>query len=331
MKKLLIILIMLCPAFSGLFAAEPDVCLVIGQEADPVKGRAHFKTAVEQWFRGQRRDAIASYEKAIIADHSILRHEDHGLAMALLEKYREIDAEQTPALLCKRGFLENILIGNLQGSISFYEQAAAAAADDSTRELALDEVARLQSQLNYLREWQASVRATNARLRRQDLDDYLAWQQERSLQETLEDNSAEIEELQQRLAYLQEQEKEVAEQMYDSVQTASRYRRRYYYPGSYMTTAPDPNQGTVPEGQWGNDSAPNLSQVPNPYSSQSSSGASGDTARYRFYVHRSAARRHQDQLAQIRAEISGLYRQIAQLEKSSRETREKLSDSAVKN
>ncbi|MEW6712647.1 MAG: hypothetical protein AB1403_22705, partial [Candidatus Riflebacteria bacterium] len=87
--------------FSGVAcASEPEVCLVFGQEADPVKGRNYFKSALEMLHKGQRKEAIEHYEIAIIADHSILKHEDHGLAMALLEKYRDIKEEQTPALLC---------------------------------------------------------------------------------------------------------------------------------------------------------------------------------------------------------------------------------------
>ena len=309
---------------------EPETCLVIGQEANPIQGRRFFKTALEMWLKGQKKEAIDNYEKAIIADHSILRHEDHGLAMALLEKYRNISSESAPALLCKRAFLENILIGNLEEAIKLYEQASIEAINEDSRILARDEADRLRAQLKYLQEWQASVRASNERLRRQDLENYLAKEQEKDLEEQVEDNSAELEELKERLAYLQQQEKEASEQMYSSVQTAARYRRRYYYPGSYMTTAPDPDLNNTPPGNWGADGAANNQQVANPYSSQSSRGASGNTALYRYYIHRGAARRSQDQLNQIRAEISGIYRQIAQLEKANKKAREKLSDNAVK-
>lgn len=327
---LLILFWQMIPGLPAMAQSEPDVCLVIGQDADPVAGRTHFKNALEQWIRGQKKEAIESYEKAIIADHSILRHEDHGLAMALLEKYRSPEVEQTPALLCKRGFLENILIGNLEDSIKLYQKAAAEAKEKETAQLALDEAQRLQAQLSYLREWQESVRKANAIARRQDLEDYLSREKIEDIQDQVEDNNDELEELRERLAYLQQQEKEAAEQMYSSVQTAARYRRRYYYPGSYRSSAPDPDLNNLPPGNWGSDNVDNNNQVANPYSSQTSSGASGKTALYRYYVHRGAARRSQDQLSQIRAEISGVFRQIAQLEKANKEARKELSNEAVK-
>jgi hypothetical protein len=331
--KSILIILLACHFISVLptmAQSEPDVCLVIGQDADPVAGRTHFKKALEQWIRGQKKEAIESYEKAIIADHSILRHEDHGLAMALLEKYRNPEVEQSPALLCKRGFLENILIGNLEDSIRLYQKAADEAKDKETAQLALDEAQRLQAQLSYLREWQESVRKANAIARRKDLEDYLSREKIEDIQDQVEDNNAELEELRERLAYLQQQEKEASEQMYSSVQTAARYRRRYYYPGSYRSSAPDPDLNNLPPGNWGSDNVANNNQVANPYASQTSSGASGKTALYRYYVHRGAAKRSQDQLSQIRAEISGVYRQIAQLEKANKEARKELSNEAVK-
>jgi len=176
----------------------------------------------------------------------------------------------------------------------------------------------------------AGMRAANNLARTRDLKDYLEREKVRDMENQIEDNSAELEELQERLAYLQQQEKEVSEQMYSSVQNAARYRRRYYYPGSYQSTAPDPDLNNVPEGEWGGDGASNNQQVANPYAGQTSSGASGKTALYRYYAHRGSARRSQDQLNQIRAEISGIYRQIAQLEKANKKVREKLSDEAVK-
>lgn len=327
---LILTILALITSVPGFAQTEAEFCMVIGQEADPVKGRNHFKIALEKWMRGQKKEAVENYEIAILADHSILKHEDHGLAMALLDKYRDLNTEETPALLCKRGFLENILIGNLEGSIELYQKAAEAAKDKETEQLALDEAERLQAQLKYLRDWQATVRKANAIARRKDLEQYLAQEKIEDIQDQVEDNNDELEELRERLAYLQQQEKEVSEQMYSSVQTAARYRRRYYYPGSYLTNAPDPDLNNAPPGNWGSDNVDNTSQVPNPYASQSSSGASGKTALNRYYIHRGAARRSQDQLSQIRAEISGVYRQIAQIEKANKEARKKLSNEAVK-
>jgi chromosome segregation ATPase len=331
-EKLWVFVLLVClfSSTAAVAATDPATCLVIGVEGDPVKGRAYFKSAMEQWLKGQKSEAVESYERAIIADHSILKHEDHGMANALLEKYRDVNASQTPALLCKRAFLENILIGNLDESIEFYEKASEVAEKEQIAEMAKAEAERLSEELQYLREWQASVREANARLRRKDLEEYLAREKREDLQEEVEDNSLELEELQERLAYLQKQEKEVAEEMYTSVRHAARYRRRYYYPGSYQATGPDPDAQNVPPGNWGSDNASNNQQVPNPYSQQTGSGVSGKTALYRYYAHRGSARRHQEKLAQIRAEISGVYRRIAQIKKASKEIREELNNNAVK-
>jgi len=312
--------------------AEPSnlQCLVIGQEADPAKGRLLLKQAVEAWLHGKKSEAVDLYESAIIADHSILRHEDHGLAMALLEKYRDPARANDMTTLCRRGFFENILVGNLESSIKFYEEAAAIATDTREQQLARDEAERLRGQLSYISEWQQGI-AKAARINRErDLAAYLQASKINEFENQIEDNSFELEELKERLAYLQKQEKEALEDMYSSVRSAARYRRQYYYPGAYQTGTPDPSATTFPEGSWGADSSPNQGQVANPYAGQPDSGISSDAALNRFYVYRGRARRQQDQLDQIRAEISGLYRRIAQLEKATGNLRKKASDEAVR-
>ncbi|GAB4285424.1 MAG: hypothetical protein Kow0029_32240 [Candidatus Rifleibacteriota bacterium] len=309
--------------------SNPEECLVIGYEANPVKGREHFKSAIDLWIKGQTTKAVEEYEKAIIADHSILKYEDHGMAKALLEKYRDANATQTPQLLCKRGFLENILIGNLSDSIKFYQEAAKIAKKPEIEQLAKAEANRLSDELKFIRDWQASVAAANARLRKKDLQDYLKREELKNKEEMLEDYSLEIEELQQRLAYLQQQEKKVAEEMYSYVSKAARYRRRYYYPGAYQTTTPDPDLQNVPEGSVGIADSRNLDQVANPYAGQPAYGATGERALTRYYIYRNSARQRQEKLAQIRAEISGIYRQIAQLQKAAKKIRQDLSDDAV--
>jgi hypothetical protein len=307
---------------------NPDECLVIGMDANPAQGRKMFKKALDARLKGKTSDAVEYYERAIIADHSILKHEDHGLAMKLLEKYRDFNATQTPALLCKRAFLENILIGNMEDSIKFYEEAAEVAKNDDVTALAREEAQRLELQLEYLRNWQAQVQRQNEIERRKDLERYLQRSKIKELEGEVEDNSFELEELQERLAYLQEQEEKVREEMYDSVETAARYRRRYYYPGAYQSPTPEPSQNNVPPGEWGSDGSDNTQQVPNPYGNQQSSSKS--RYRYRYYAHRGSARRHQEKLSQIRAEISGVQRRIAQIKKESKELRQELSDEAVR-
>lgn len=213
-------------------------CLVIGQEADPARGRELFKQAMQAWNHGQKTEALECYESAIIADHSILRHEDHGLAMALLEKYRDPARGNDLTTLCRRGFFENILVGNLESSIRFYEEAAQVATSDNDRQLAADEAVRLREQLSYITEWQKGIEQANRQLRARDLVEYEQAGRIAELQDQLEDGSGELEELQERLAYLQKQEKEALEGMYSSVRSAARYRRQHYYPGAYQTRAP---------------------------------------------------------------------------------------------
>jgi len=333
---------MLCLVLSGLLLQQPCLaetpdnepfnleCLVIGQEADPARGRKLFKDALESWHRGKKSEAVDMYESAIIADHSILRHEDHGLAMALLEKYRDPAKKDDLITLCRRGFFENILVGNLESSIDYYEEAAKIAGNERDRQLAQDEANRLREQLSYISEWQQGIARANRLLRAKDLQEYLHNSKIAELQGQIEDNSLELEELQERLAYLQNQEKEVLEQMYSSVRYAARYRRQHYYPGAYQTGTPDPSATFFPEGSWGSDNSATQAQIANPYAGQPNTGPDSNTALNRFYMYRGRARRQQDQLDQIRAEISGLYRRIAQMEKSNRELREQASDEVVK-
>ena len=336
MRKILSAAILTALIFSGsTLTAEPAEqsnlqCLVIGQEADPARGRHLFKQAMEAWLRGQRTEALNFYESAIIADHSILKHEDQGMAMALLEKYRDPARGNDLTTLCRRGFFENILVGNLQSSIQYYEKAAEIADSESDRQLAADEAERLRGQLSYIVEWQKGIERTNRILREKDLVEYEQTSKIADLEQQVEEGSGELEELQERLAYLQKQEKEVMEEMYSSVRNAARYRRQHYYPGAYQTGTPDPSSTTFPEGKWGADNAQNQQQIANPYAGQPNSGIGADAALNRFYVYRGRARRQQDRLDQIRAEISGLQRRIAQTETSMKNLRRQASDEAIK-
>lgn len=333
MRKILLSLMVILVCWSSQALAEDTdylQCLVIGQEADPSKARNLLRDALNAWHRGQRSEAVELYERAVIADHSVLRHEDHGLAMALLDKYRAVDSPQTVAALCRRGFFENILIGNLEESMKFYEKAAETAKNPDESQLAADEAKRLREQLNYIREWQQSVIRENRILRERDRQQYIQKTAREELQNQATEISDEVEELQERIAFLQKQEKEVMEDMYSSMRNAARYRRRYYYPGAYSYGAPDPSADLMPEGSSGSDSSIKMGQGTNPYAGQSVNGPSGDVALNRFYIYRNRARREEDQLAQIRAEIVGLQRRIAERQKAARELREKASASPVR-
>lgn len=263
-------------------------CLVIGQESDPAKGRQFFKEALESWRLGKTTVAVELYEQAIIADHSILKHEDHGLAMKLLEKYRDMQEPQTVAALCRRGFFENILIGNLETSIKYYEDAAQASNEELEVILASDEAARLKSQLNYIQTWQKGIRQQNRIDRASDLNEYLKRSEISAWQNQAEENSYEIEELKERLVFLRKQEREIGDEMFSSVRSAGRYRRNYYYPGAYPAQQADPGDTVYPEGNWGNDGSPDTEQVANPYAGQSNSGGNRKTALNRFYTFRNS-------------------------------------------
>ncbi|MDD2999296.1 MAG: hypothetical protein PHV05_09575 [Candidatus Riflebacteria bacterium] len=328
---LLVMTVFLSSQFFPCQAADNYLqCLVIGQEADPVKGRELFKKAMESWNRGQLSEAINLYEQAIIADHSILKHEDHGLAMKLLEKYRLQENKQDVSSLCRLGFFENILVGNLESSITYYEEAAKIATSEANIQLARDEAERLQQQLAYITSWQEEILKENRSKRIRDFNEYLQLTKIKDLQNQFEDNSLELEELNERLTFLQKQEKEVMEAMYSSVRNAARYRRQHYYPGAYQSTTPDPSANTFPEGNWGSDGSTNPGQIANPYSGQPHQGISRDAALNRFYTYRGRARRQQDQLDQIRAEISGIQRRIAQTEKTMKTLQKKGSNEAAR-
>jgi hypothetical protein len=73
-----------------------------------------------------------------------------------------------------------------------------------------------------------------------------------------------------------------------------------------------------------------MGQGTNPYAGQAVSGATGDVALNRFYIYRNRARREEDQLAQIRAEIAGLHRRVAELQKAGKELREKANPSPIR-
>lgn len=332
MRKLLMCATFAVLAISSSVIAEDSslTCLVIGQEVNPAKGRELFKNALEAWYRGQTTEAINLYEMAVIADRSILMHDDHGLAMKLLEKYRSPESEKNITNLCRRGFFENILVGNLESSIKNYEEAAKVAISELDKQLANDEAKRLRQQLSYISEWQNSIERTNRIQRARDLAEYLQASKISELQNQAEESTYGLEELQERLTFLQKQEIEIREEMYSSMRNAARYRRQYYYPGVYQTGTPDPSANTFPEGNLGVDNTSTLGMTANPYAAQPNSGISSNAALSRFYTYKGRVERQQTQLAQIRAEISGVQRRIAQTTKTIKDLQKKASNEAVK-
>lgn len=330
-KSALLVLAAIFMVSSGsLMALEYDECPVIGQYSDPAKGREYFREAMQAWHRGLATEAIDSYEKAIISDHSILRHEDHGMAARLLERYREkADSDSaSAAMLCRIGFFENIVAGNMESAIDYYRKAGKISKDDDLTSLATDEAGRLERQLAYIRNWQREVIRQREAVSKQQVAQYIADEKVRALQREVSSNNYEIEELRERLAYLQKSEKELFEELYSTVRTAARNRRRYYYPGSDPAPNPDPDAQAMPSGTFTDGGNIGAGQIPNPYGQQSATRK--ETALSRYYIYRNRSRRQQDQLDQIKAEISGVARQIKEYEQQNDELRERASESPIK-
>ena len=297
-------------------------CLIIGQNIDPAKGRALFKKALENWHKGLKTKALQIYESSLIADSSILKHNDYGMALALLQKYRDSTATPTPGILCRQAFFENILIGNLETSISLYEKASKNG-NKEIKVIAADEVLKLKEELKFIQAWQKEMERKIALERKKDLELYLKKDRLRNIDFEVSDNNFEIEELKERLEFLQNKEKEIAELIFSSMRKASRYRRRYYYPGAFQDSTPDPDTNTFPGGSWSYDGTMPNSQVPNPYAGFNNSNVSGRRALYRYYIYRGKTKRAQAQLDQIRAEIAGINQQIAKLDKSNKDLAKK--------
>lgn len=228
-------------AFAAPVSIPSEECMVIGDESDPVKGTRLYMEAVSTWRQGLKNRALDAYEEALLADRGVLAKPDEGLAVALLERYRErvTTASPTAGLLCRQGFFENVISGNLEASITEYKKAAAMAVTPTTRTTAEREAARLQKELEFIRSWQVEYRRKIALQRKRDDAEIAFLGRVESVDERLEALQDEKNELEERLSYLQDQEREGRETLMTSIQRASRYRRSYYYPErQYQTNAP---------------------------------------------------------------------------------------------
>lgn len=322
------------PISSAQPAVSPDECMVIGHESDPVKGTKLYMDAVSAWRQGLRQKALDAYEEALLADRGVLAKPDEGLAIALLERYRErvFTATPTTGLLCRQGFFENVISGNLEASIVEYRKAAAMAVATTTRSTAGREADRLQKELEYIRGWQAEYRRKVALQRRRD-DAEVAFQgRVETVDEKLEALQDEKSELEERLSYLRDQEREGREMLMTSIQRASRYRRSYYYPARQNqpdtppTSYPGPAVGPLPSPppgapgpltqQQSNPPAP----LPPPQLSPTPSGGDyqlppdGSTLSL-FYRNRHEAQENESSLKSIRAEITGIERRIEEVDR----------------
>ncbi|RCK75291.1 MAG: hypothetical protein OZSIB_4055 [Candidatus Ozemobacter sibiricus] len=238
----------------------PEECLVIGEGLDPARGRRLFQEATEAWRTGRRGRALDLYEEALIADRSVLTYDDDGMALALLERLQQqIDlGSPTTALLCRKGFFENIIIGDLEAAVEHYRRARDLAATEAQRNLAAREAARLSEELVYIRRWQQQQQARLAALRR--LEDARLAREEKlaSREDQLNALRDEKEELQARIAYLNSQEAETRAALLTSMARRSRARRYYYYRNDVLTppSTPAPPPAPYP--------GPGLGPLPDP-------------------------------------------------------------------
>ncbi|HOY69162.1 MAG TPA: hypothetical protein PLP29_19990 [Candidatus Ozemobacteraceae bacterium] len=312
--------------------AGPDECMVIGEEVDTVKGTKLYMEAVSAWRQGLRQKALDQYEAALLADRGVLSRPDEGMAIALLERYRERvgAASPTVALLCRQGFFENIISGNLESAIVEYRKAASIASSEASKRAAGSEADRLQAQLEYLRTWQAEYRRTVA-LQRRRQDAEIAFQgrveavDDRIIQ--LEDERAELEE---RLAYLRRQESEGREELMTSIRRASRYRRAQYYPGrenqpdvpatSYAGPAVGPLPSPPPGAPGPLPTTTTTSPTPTPTAPTYQMPTEGSNLSL-FYRNRNESLQNESTLYNIRAEITGVERRIEEIDKLIEKTR----------
>jgi len=314
--------------------ASPDECMVIGHESDPVKGTKLYMDAVSAWRQGLRQKALDAYEEALLADRGVLSKPDEGLAIALLERYRERVSTATPTagLLCRQGFFENVISGNLEASIAEYRKAAAMAVATTTRSTAGREADRLQKELEYIRSWQAEYRRKVALQRRKD-DAEIAFQgRVETVDEKLEALRDERSELEERLSYLRDQEREGREMLMTSIQRASRYRRSYYYPARQNqpdtppTSYPGSAVGPLPSPPPGAPGPLTQQQInppgPLPTTQLSPTPSGGDyqlppdgSTLSLFYRNRNEARQNESALKNIRAEITGVERRIEEVDR----------------
>ena len=282
-----LILLFLCSVAAPVAGAEPagDECLVIGAGSDPVKGATRFSEAVQAWRRGFVTQALQAYEQAIIADRAILARDDEGMALGLLERYRKLSETSSPtvALLCRKGFFENIIIGDLEDSIRHYRQAAELASNQKEKATATAEAERLERELVFIRQWQTERQAKLVRERGRDLVDYTRKESQRQISDRREELDSELQELNERLAYLTQEEGKARDEMYENMRKAVRYRRWTYYEGP---------QGAAPE------------EVRDPAQDMEL-----------MYSSRRRMNSSQEQANHIRSEITGVKRRIEAIQK----------------
>jgi hypothetical protein len=278
-----------CLILTVSLAANPEECLIIGGTGNPAQAEALFQQALIAWQSGNPTVALQQFEAALIADRSVLAHDDQGMGKALIEQYRTRVESGKPsaALLCRLGFFENTLAGNLEDSIGHYEQALFAAKTDAARTLARAEIQRLRHELAYITRWQAERLKVVHATEEKDLAAFLATRKLAERDEKIFALEEEKETIAERLAYLNDQQGGNQEALYTAMRRMTRYGRTYY----------DPNQNS--------DGAASGTFSP--------PGQATDIELY--YANRRRVQENQDQIAQIRSEISGLQKRLKEIDK----------------
>ncbi|MBF0500655.1 MAG: hypothetical protein HQM09_11025 [Candidatus Riflebacteria bacterium] len=273
---------------SAVSPTAAEVCLVIGQDSNPVLGEELFKKALTAWLSGKGDEARILYEKALLASRTILNHNDSGMAINLLDWYRKsVDKPGSSAELnCRLGFFENIVGGNLVDSIAHYRRAVEMATATQTRELARGEVERLSRELAFVQSYQETKRKASRRVNAYEVKTYLEKQRVESVEEHLEDLETQRDELSERLSYLEKEEGNTQEELYHDLWRANRYHRFVYVESAGYDT---------PENELNS-----------------------------YYYSRNRAREKQDQIAGIRTEIEGIKRRIKETDAEIEKVRDTL-------
>ncbi|MBF0547767.1 MAG: hypothetical protein HQM08_25240 [Candidatus Riflebacteria bacterium] len=314
MRKRYIGILFLGLFFASFSFADVEECMIIGAKGNPEKARELFTQALKFWEKGNASSAVESFEQAVIEDRSILANDDKGIGLALIKSYKERVEKKKPSveMLCRLGYFENVISGNLEDAIARYGDAEEKAVSENVKKLAHQEKERLSQELKYIRDWYAEHLKEVHKSKAKDLAELI-------VKEKLDEKNSKILELEEllqqiseRITYLKNEEKSTAEEMSAAITRASRYRR-YYYNYSGADTSAEANLGFVNNPMPSPPGAPsNASDLQ--FSADSVAPHSAQTDLNNFYAARHHSEEFMQKLAQIRSEIAGLERRQQILE-----------------
>lgn len=305
------LVVILTVVFSSPSWAQEEECMVIGDHGNPQKAQELFSQALSLWNAGKEAPALEKFEGALIEDRSVLSNDDRGMGMALIRQYRQKKekGQSSTGLLCRLGYFENIISGNLEDSVARYWDAAKNAKSEKARLLARNEAVRLTRELEYIKGWYSDhlkeVHSSEAK----DLQEFLATQKMEEKKAQLLSLEEDLQQLVARKAYLKNQERETQGDLAGALTRKARYHRNYYnYTG--VASPPEENLDFV------NNPTPSMGdeadlQVP----ADSPAPRSGETDLNNYYSSKNNAREIRDKLSQIRTELQGLEKREKILEK----------------